>query len=73
MRYIFEILFFIFSRVSAKLDLQHHILEMNSKQMGGFQRIAEPTPNKRLSSLGQVPLERHNFLEIYIRESLNPG
>ena len=28
-------------------------LEMNSKQIGGFQlRIVERTPNKRLSSLG---------------------
>ena len=71
MRYFFEILFLIFSRVRAKLDMLD-MKFMNSKQMGGFQRIAEPTLNKRLSSLGQVLLERYNFLEIYIRESVNP-
>ena len=62
MRYFLEILFFVFSRVRAKLDMLD-MKFMNSKQMGGFQRIAEPTPNKRLSSLGQVSLEKHFVLD----------
>ena len=42
-------MFFIFGIISAKMNP----LEMNSKQIGGFQlRIVERTPNKRLSSLG---------------------
>ena len=58
MRCFLKILFFIFSRARAKLDMLD-MKFLNSKQMGGFQRIAEPTPNKRLSSLGQVSLETH--------------
>lgn len=49
MVYFYLVLLSIFGKVSARGNL----LEMNSKQMGRFEAIAEDTPNKRLSSLDQ--------------------